>query len=91
MRILKPSVYSTLAEVRRGLANDTGWSQVVYDMRAFRGQTVVIYFEVYNDQTSYGPRSWMYVDDVSLVTCASLPPLGGESPALRLPLVLVQG
>lgn len=91
MRILKPSVYSTLAEVRRGLANDTGWSQVVYDMRAFRGQTVVIYFEVYNDQTSYGPRSWMYVDDVSLVTCATLPPHGGESPALRLPLVLVQG
>ena len=44
-----------------------------FDLTPYRGQSVVVYFEVYNDNTAAAPRAWMYVDDVSAQACQSTP------------------
>ena len=42
------------------------WQALTVDLTPYRGQTVVLYFEVYNDSTTAADRSWLFVDDVSL-------------------------
>ena len=44
---------------------------VALDLSGTRGQNVVIYFEVYNDEVSSGPHTWMFVDDVSIQACSA--------------------
>jgi hypothetical protein len=34
-----------------------------------RGSSIVIYWEVFNDDRLAGPRTWMFVDDVSAQVC----------------------
>ena len=36
---------------------------------AYRGRSLVLYFEVYNDGTGPQGRTWMFVDDVSVEAC----------------------
>jgi len=43
------------------------WNQVSFDLSAWRGQTIQLYFNVYND--GKGGRAAMFLDDVSLSAC----------------------
>lgn len=80
--LLKPGSYSYLATVTKMLANATAWQQVSFDLTPYRGQQVVLYFEVLNDNTSAAPRTWLYVDDVSARPCApALTPTATFTPA----------
>ena len=43
------------------------WNQASFDLSAWRGQTIQLYFNVYND--GVGGRAAMFLDDVSLSAC----------------------
>lgn len=45
------------------------WNQLTFDLTSWRGQTVQLYFNVYND--GLGGRAAMFLDDVSLASCTS--------------------
>ena len=52
---------------RTGVFKESGWLSFSYDMSAYAGQTVRIYFEQLNNiDNRY--ETWVYVDDVSLET-----------------------
>lgn len=53
--------------VLRRLENDGVWKQITYDLSPYRGQTVVLFFNVINDGNA--KRTWMFVDDVSVRVC----------------------
>lgn len=69
--LLKPGTYAVLTTLWRGLQDAGDWQAATIDLTPYRGQTVVLYFEVYNDSTTAAGRSWLFVDDVSLVACSS--------------------
>lgn len=50
-----------------GSGNDE-WQLRTFDVSAYRGQTVTVYFNTYNAGT--GSTAWDYLDDVSLLACA---------------------
>lgn len=50
---------------RTGIFKDSGWLQASYDMAAFAGQTVRLYFEQINSGDNSW-ETWVFVDDVSL-------------------------
>jgi len=59
----------TLKIIFQGLYNHQAWIPVSnYDLTEYRGQTIVLYFNAYNDLDT-GYRTWMYVDDVSMQAC----------------------
>jgi len=61
----------TLATVMYQNQNTGAWTSKSYDMSAFIGQTVTLYFDVLNNgYYVYDGRSWMYLDDVSLEVCS---------------------
>ena len=69
------ALLKTLIFERGSNATNLVWKQNVYDLTAFAGQTLRIYFGVYNDGSIYRNRSVMYIDDVYLDTCTGvLPP-----------------
>lgn len=45
------------------------WNQLQFDMARWRGRTVQIYFNVYND--GQGGTAGMFLDDVTLVACST--------------------
>ncbi|MDQ1301601.1 MAG: hypothetical protein QG637_1523 [Chloroflexota bacterium] len=45
------------------------WNQMSFDLSRWRGRTVQIYFNVYND--GQGGTAGMFLDDVSLVACSN--------------------
>ena len=52
------------------------WGFAYFDISAYRGQTICVYFSVYNDgDLEEGRRTWMYVDDVAVM--AGFPPTAG--------------
>ena len=67
--LLLNSGYGFLRTVERSLSagNDT-WTERNFDLTAYRGQTVVVYFNVYNN--GYGTQQWNYLDDVALLSCS---------------------
>ena len=55
-------------EVKRlynGLSNDQAWQEKTFDLTAYRGQTIYVYFGVINRADDDRPSA-MYVDDVTL-------------------------
>lgn len=48
------------------------WNQMTFDLTPWRGQTVQVYFNVYND--GLGGKAAMFLDDVSLTTCTGVTP-----------------
>ncbi len=46
------------------------WNQLTFDLTPWRGQTVQLYFNVYND--GVGGRAAMFLDDVSLASCSGV-------------------
>ena len=58
--------------------NSQLWNQMSFDLSPWRGQTVQLYFNVYND--GVGGTAAMFLDDVSLTACTggvTLVPTGG--------------
>ncbi|MFN8439301.1 MAG: M20/M25/M40 family metallo-hydrolase [Caldilineaceae bacterium] len=85
--LLLDSGYNVLHLIDRSFAagNDS-WTERNFDLTAYRGQTVVVYLNVYNDGT--GTQQWNYVDDIALLSCsagtpeptATLTPTATETP-----------
>lgn len=46
------------------------WNQLTFDLTPWRGQTVQLYFNVYND--GVGGRAAMFLDDISLASCSGV-------------------
>lgn len=67
--LLEPGSYRMIEDLMRVLQNSTTWRQAAFDLTAYRGRTVVLYFETYNDSTDAAGRTWMYLDDVSVEAC----------------------
>ena len=58
--------------------NSQLWNQLSFDLSPWRGQTVQLYFNVYND--GLGGTAAMFLDDVSLTACSggvTIVPTGG--------------
>ncbi len=72
--LLRSDTYGVLATVKKGLENDRTWKEARIDVSAYRGWRLVLYFEVYNDDTTSPARTWMYLDDVSVLACPPAPP-----------------
>jgi hypothetical protein len=67
--LLRPGSYAVITTLMKGLENDGVWKQRSFDLAAYRGQSIVLYFEVYNNSTTAAGRTWMFLDDVSLQVC----------------------
>ncbi|MCZ7569008.1 MAG: immune inhibitor A [Ardenticatenaceae bacterium] len=66
------SGFHLVANIFSQLSNSGIWTYASFDLTAYRGQTIYVYFDTFNDGD--GSRSWMYVDDVSVqVTTAATP------------------
>lgn len=55
---------TTLASIMKVDSNAQAWTLVTYDLTAYKGQTVRIYFNAHGD--GYGDLTYMYLDDVSV-------------------------
>ncbi len=58
-----------LAQVFKAASNAQAWTPVTFDLSAYKGQTVQLYFNVHED--GYGNPTYMYVDKVAIVEGAS--------------------
>jgi len=72
LALLDPATLSKLAVPWRTLSDGQTWSEQIIDLGAYRGQTLVLYFNVYNDGS--GGVTAMYLDDVSLQACTAPTP-----------------
>ncbi|MCX6028722.1 MAG: CSLREA domain-containing protein [Chloroflexi bacterium] len=72
--LLDPNGYTYIATLLRVLEHSGIWQQAHFDLTPYRGRSVTLYFEVYNDNISAGPRTWMFLDDVSVLVCAGPTP-----------------
>jgi uncharacterized repeat protein (TIGR01451 family) len=61
--------YTYLTTVMKVLENSGDWLQRSFDLTPYRGRSIVIYWEAFNDDLLAGPRTWMYLDDVSVQVC----------------------
>ncbi len=71
--ILQDGCYNWLATLLRGRRNDGVWTQYSYDISAFAGQNIVVYFNVINNGAG-GRRTWMYIDEVRVDACYGMTP-----------------
>ena len=49
-------------------SNSQTWTHHTFDLTAYKGQTVILYFNVYNDGLG-NLKTAMYLDDVSVEVC----------------------
>ena len=57
---------TTLTSVMKLNSNSKAWTQVTFDMSAYAGQTVALWFNVHQDSSSPPDDTYMYVDDVTV-------------------------
>lgn len=75
--LLLNSSYGYVAQLSRSYAAGSGaWTERVFDVTAYRGRSLVVYFNVYNNGT--GTQLWSYIDRVELGTCVKA--AGPEEP-----------
>jgi hypothetical protein len=75
--LLLNSSYGYLASLERSkVAGDNKWVERTFDLTAYRGRIVVVYFNVYNN--GKGSQMWNAIDKVSLGSCANASALVGE-------------
>lgn len=67
--LLDPITYANIKTLLKVAENDQVWKQRTIDLTAYRGRSVVLYFEVYNNSTGSTGRTWMVLDDVSVRAC----------------------
>ncbi len=63
---------ATAAILWRTIANSQTWTPLSFNLSAFAGQTLILYFNVYNDGS--GGRATLFLDDVSLQVCDGTTP-----------------
>jgi len=68
--LLEDDHISVAALLERSRSHDDGWTQATYDLLPWRGQTVIVYWNAYND--GLDGRTWMYVDDVEIEVCRAI-------------------
>ena len=76
--LLQPGTFAGIKTLMKGQENDRRWKQASFDLTAYRGMSLVLYIEVFNDSTGSTGRTWMYVDDVSVLACPKRPPAAGR-------------
>lgn len=59
------------AAIQRTRQNENGWQQQTADLTAYRGQTLSLYLNVFNDNNDRA--TWLYIDEVELLDCLNLP------------------
>jgi len=64
---------TTLATLLNVCPAGTAWTQVSYNLSAYAGQTVVLYFNDHDDNYP-GDPTYFYLDDVSITASAPPPP-----------------
>jgi cell division septation protein DedD len=75
--LLLNTSYGYLASLERSkAAGDEKWVERTFDLTAYRGRTLVVYFNVYNN--GKGTQMWNAIDKVSLGSCANAAALVGE-------------
>ena len=75
--LLLRSNYSYWARVERNTgAGPDQWQERSFDLTAYRGNTLVLYLNVYNDGKS--SQQWNYVDNIALLVCSATGTVGGE-------------
>lgn len=68
--LLLDSNYAVLATLMTARDNSGVWQQKSFNLTQYKGRSIVVYFETYNnDINAAGGRTWMFVDDVSVVAC----------------------
>jgi hypothetical protein len=67
--LLEPGSYAGIKTLMKVQENDRTWKPATFDLTPYRGMSLVLYMEVYNDTTASTGRTWMYVDDVSVLAC----------------------
>jgi len=65
-----------LDTVFRFNSNAQTWTHITHDLTPYRGQTIYLYFNVYNNGW-WERRTWMFVDDVSVNACRWVTPTPG--------------
>ena len=60
--------YPPRARLLTVLENDRVWKERAFDLTAYAGESLRLYFQVYNDDVA-AQRTWMFVDDISLLAC----------------------
>jgi len=70
--ILQYPCYNWMATLMRARSNDGVWTQYTYDLTAFAGQDIVVYFDAVNNGN--GLRTWMFVDEVQVQACFGAAP-----------------
>lgn len=67
--LLDPVTYARIADLwrPRPLHDERQWQREVIDLTPYRGQWVLLYFNVFNNGN--GQRTIMFLDDVSLLAC----------------------
>lgn len=78
--LLKPGSFQKIKEFIRLREGEEVWKQLSFNLTAYRGRDVVLYFEVYNDSTGATGRTWMYVDDVRVQSCNAPSPTPTVTP-----------
>ena len=82
--LLQPGTYALIQKLMQKLENDRTWKQASFDLSSYRGRSVVLYFEVFNDSTTGADLTWMYLDDVSVSACPPAPPTPTTTPMSSL-------
>jgi hypothetical protein len=67
--LLEPGTYRLVSVVMVTLENSPTWQELVFDLSVYRGRSVVLYFETYNDSAEAATRTWMFLDDVRVEVC----------------------
>jgi hypothetical protein len=67
--LLDPVSYARIADLWRPspLHNERSWQHMAIDLTPYRGQSVLVYFNAFNDGD--GRRTVLFLDDVSLLAC----------------------
>ncbi len=69
-----------LARVMRVNSDSQTWTHHTFDLAAYKGQTIIVYFNVKNDGVS-NLKTAMYLDDVSVqVWCSTITPTPTSTP-----------
>ena len=63
---------TTLAEVMKVASNTKAWTQVTYNLTAYAGQTIRVYFNAHGNGYS-SDYVYMYLDDVAVTVTAGTP------------------
>jgi hypothetical protein len=73
LSLLDPDTYARIQDLWRPSPprNEQSWRWEEFDLTPYRGYSILVYFNVYNDGD--GKRTVMFLDDVTLQACYTLP------------------